>query len=339
MGPGLTILSRRGWRNDSKPRRAGGWRKPIFMPRGGRKRAAAADDWESATRPSQRPPDQVELPPSTPVVPPSRAGGSGGQQTAGLAVQVKALLEDGEGDAMLTARPVLSAHECAEWISWGEEAGFALERHAATAHIAHRDNGRLAVESPEVAAALFERLQPWVPAEVGGRRAHGCSPNLRLYRYQPGQRFGRHVDQANRVGGGVTEFSACRSPPSSPALLTRPPHAPSSRALQATHAQHLALTHQPSAIANRSSHITHHHHPSLIAHLPITHRSSPITHRPHSLMTCNPRGSGARLSERRDRRWRDPLLRAPPRPPTARLLRARRGGRARPRTRHALPHA
>ena len=33
-----------------------------------------------------------------------------------------------------------------------------LEKHAATAQVAHRDNGRLAVESDEVALAIFAQL-------------------------------------------------------------------------------------------------------------------------------------------------------------------------------------
>ena len=60
----------------------------------------------------------------------------------------------------------------------------------------------------DVAQAIFARLQPWIPLEVAGRRAIGCNPNIRLYRYEVGQRFGPHIDQANRLGGGaVTEFT------------------------------------------------------------------------------------------------------------------------------------
>ena len=118
------------------------------------------------------------------------------------------MLEDGEGDSMMAAAPILSDQECAAWVSWGEQTGFALEKHAQTSQIAHRDNGRLAVESDEIANAIFERLRPLVPKEVAGRRASGCNPNIRLYRYVPGQRFGPHVDQANRLANGsVTEFT------------------------------------------------------------------------------------------------------------------------------------
>ena len=49
---------------------------------------------------------------------------------------------------------------------------------------------RLAVVSAEVADALLQRLRPWVPAHLGRRRLVACNPNVRLYRYEPGQRFG-----------------------------------------------------------------------------------------------------------------------------------------------------
>ena len=173
------------------------------------KRRAADDDWEAASssRTSEKPPVHVSLPPTCrPILPP---GGASSKEAAvsGLVTAVATLLEDGEGDAMLLAAPIMTARECRAWIEWGEAIGFTIEKHAQTAYIAHRDNGRLAVESDEVAAAIFERLRPWLPAEVGGRKLRGCNPNIRLYRYAQGQRFGRHVDQANRLSGarGVTE--------------------------------------------------------------------------------------------------------------------------------------
>ena len=109
---------------------------------------------------------------------------------------------------MLMACPIMTTEECTAWIEWGEASGFVLEKHAQTAYIAHRDNGRLAVQSEEVAQAIFARLQPWLPSEVAGRRPSSCNPNIRLYRYGRGQRFGPHVDQSNRLAcGSQTEFT------------------------------------------------------------------------------------------------------------------------------------
>eukprot|EP00802_Teleaulax_amphioxeia_P014931 Tamp_15011.p2 GENE.Tamp_15011~~Tamp_15011.p2 ORF type:complete len:236 (+),score=15.88 Tamp_15011:729-1436(+) len=92
---------------------------------------------------------------------------------------------------------------------WGEAIGFALEKHAQTSFVAHRDNGRIAIDSPEVAAAIWERIRPMTPPHVFGRPATGCNSNIRLYKYQPGQRFGKHIDQSNYLGSelGATEFT------------------------------------------------------------------------------------------------------------------------------------
>ena len=121
--------------------------------------------------------------------------------------------------------------------------------HAQTRFIAHRDNGRLAVQSEPIARAILERLRPLVPHEYGGcgaaapptrdrlgplglaavgpcaprlanaltpgfeprrhsRQLCACNPNIRLYKYVAGQRFGPHVDQSNQLtDGGATEFT------------------------------------------------------------------------------------------------------------------------------------
>ena len=179
------------------------------------KRERASELEWGGSRLSSKPPTSVTLPiGGDAVLPPADASGGielGGEQRCCFEpplLEVRTLMEDCEGDSMLVASPVLTPAECAEWISWGERTGFALEKHAATAHIAHRDNGRLAIQSDELARAIFARLEPWIPSTVGGARACGCNPNLRLYRYVEGQRFGPHIDQANRLDdGSITAFT------------------------------------------------------------------------------------------------------------------------------------
>jgi len=177
----------------------------------GRKKAKKGDSWDdswfeagSTCKPSALPPQRLSLGVGRPVVPP----GVELEQAAHIETEVHVLLEDSFSSAMISATPVLTPEECAAWITWGETTGFVLEKHAQTGYIAHRDNGRLSVDSDEIAAALFERLRPWVPTEVAGLRATRCNPNIRLYRYTEGQRFGKHVDQANQLkDGSTTEFT------------------------------------------------------------------------------------------------------------------------------------
>lgn len=93
----------------------------------------------------------------------------------------------------------LSEDECRRWIEWGEKSGFEEAKQKQTVEYAHRDNGRIQVESDEIAQLLWLRIRPFVPASVAGssggkRQALGCSPRIRLYRYNRGQRFGQHID-------------------------------------------------------------------------------------------------------------------------------------------------
>lgn len=180
------------------------------MPKRNKGAAAGKRSWEdagSSSRPSSKPQRIVSCAASPAVLPPGRAAAPNGGQSY-LKSDVVTLLEDVEGDSMLAATPVLTDDECDAWIRWGEDQGFVLEKHAQTSSIAHRDNGRLAVECSDIANAIFSRLRQWIPDAVGGRRACGCNPNIRLYKYAAGQRFGPHVDQSNRLAdGSVTEFT------------------------------------------------------------------------------------------------------------------------------------
>ena len=141
-----------------------------------------------------------------PILPPARANTKAGVALPG---PLDVLLSDRAGEPLIALVPrCLSAAECDAWIEWGEADGFALERHAQTRDIAHRDIGRLAISSQDVAAAIWARLSGLVPARVCDRRAVGCNPDIRLYKYERGQRFGPHVDESKRLGGGArTEYT------------------------------------------------------------------------------------------------------------------------------------
>lgn len=76
---------------------------------------------------------------------------------------------------------------------------------------AYRDNGRIAIDSQELAQAL------WMNAGIRdimnsvkfeGKEALGLNSNIRFYRYGKGQRFGRHVDDSVEVSpNGVTKYT------------------------------------------------------------------------------------------------------------------------------------
>ena len=168
-----------------------------------KKPRAAAPEVHSLLPEPQR--ATVKLPTYLPVLPPGCEPLDFAPKP--LSAETTILAEDAISASFITAEPALSAEECAAWIRWGETEGFATEKHAASAYVAYRDNGRLAVQSPEIAAAIFERLRPLLP-HIRGKAASGCNPNVRLYKYDASQRFGRHVDGAQRLDdGSETEFT------------------------------------------------------------------------------------------------------------------------------------
>lgn len=107
----------------------------------------------------------------------------------------------------------LSQEECCRWIDWGLKTGFEEAKQKQTAEMAFRDNGRIEFESEEIAQTIWLRLRPFVPEAIGSasasRRALGCSPRIRVYRYVRGQRFGQHVDGSRDEPslGGRTHFT------------------------------------------------------------------------------------------------------------------------------------
>jgi hypothetical protein len=104
--------------------------------------------------------------------------------------------------------------ECSTWLEWGEKLGFEDAKQRQTSEYAFRDNGRIEMENEEVAHLLWLRMRPFVPESIPGpsgtsRRAVGCSPRIRVYRYVRGQRFGQHVDGSRDEPtlGGRTHFT------------------------------------------------------------------------------------------------------------------------------------
>ena len=68
----------------------------------------------------------------------------------------------------------------------------------------------LSILGSDIAYQLWLRIKGFVPEIVGqNRRALGCSPRIRVYRYVKGQRFGQHVDGSRDEPelGGRTHFT------------------------------------------------------------------------------------------------------------------------------------
>lgn len=101
------------------------------------------------------------------------------------------------GDVFLL-RGFLAESECRTWIACSEQTGY----ETATITTARgpklapdtRNNDRLILDDPGLAAAWWARAQAHLPAAFGRWQACGFNERFRFYRYQPGQRFSQHRD-------------------------------------------------------------------------------------------------------------------------------------------------
>lgn len=92
----------------------------------------------------------------------------------------------------------LSSKECDEWILFTEMAGY----EEATVGLnsgpqmmkSVRNNSRLRHDNQNLANVLWEKLAAFCPDEIDGWEKTGLSEHFRFYKYDPNQRFKRHID-------------------------------------------------------------------------------------------------------------------------------------------------
>lgn len=118
----------------------------------------------------------------------------------------------------------LEASECQAWIDFAEgtqqkstnnnkqKSKLEYVQHPATNYITNRECYRWQQDDPSVAQVLFQRLQDSgildVLADIFAPDYHpcACNPKMRLYKYEKGHAFGKHVDGSHAVEGvGRTE--------------------------------------------------------------------------------------------------------------------------------------
>ncbi|CAL5225451.1 g8270 [Coccomyxa viridis] len=109
--------------------------------------------------------------------------------------------------AIILVKGVLSASEAKAVVAAAERIGFEHQGSKGPANgEAVRDNGRIALSDKAYAEHLWQALglQPALAGiMVEGAQACGLNPNIRIYRYEPGQRFNRHYDDSADMGDGL----------------------------------------------------------------------------------------------------------------------------------------
>jgi hypothetical protein len=102
-----------------------------------------------------------------------------------------------------------SLEECSSWISFSTSTGFFEINQNASSLYAKRIQGRIQIESSQVASDIFNRLQPGLPQLIDSVSPVGCISNIRIYRYTVGQSFGKHIDESGKdpENRGVTKLT------------------------------------------------------------------------------------------------------------------------------------
>lgn len=103
-------------------------------------------------------------------------------------------------DLFWTRDHLLTPAECQALIARAEAIGFAdapiTTARGPVMRQDIRNNERVMIDDPTLAAGLYQRALPWLPRRVMGLEVCGANERLRFYRYHPGQRFAPHMDGA-----------------------------------------------------------------------------------------------------------------------------------------------
>ena len=101
--------------------------------------------------------------------------------------------EDLQGDLLFSIPGFFSAEECRRAIAFSEGLGYADAPLTTALGVVMnkevRNNTRVMVDVPRVAAEVFERARPFLPARVDRWQLHGMNERFRYYRYRPRQYF------------------------------------------------------------------------------------------------------------------------------------------------------
>jgi len=91
--------------------------------------------------------------------------------------------------------------ECSEWIKLTEERGYAPALVNVGTHEVlmtdFRNNDRCIIDDIDMANTLFERIKSYLPEKWENYNLVGLNERLRFLRYDPGQKFEKHMGKNN----------------------------------------------------------------------------------------------------------------------------------------------
>lgn len=98
------------------------------------------------------------------------------------------------GEDVFVVRDFLTTAECDAFIAASEGEGYEDAPVGEVVLKVYRNNTRLMADDPALAAELFGRIRPFLPAAIEGRQPRGLNERFRYYRYDPAQYFAPHYD-------------------------------------------------------------------------------------------------------------------------------------------------
>ena len=103
-------------------------------------------------------------------------------------------------DSIFTVEDFLTRTECLEHMALSEKTGFKLAKintaSGSRVRTDIRNNNRAFYPSEDLAQVLWEKLCPFVPAQLGNSHPIGLDELFRFYRYQRGHQFKGHYDES-----------------------------------------------------------------------------------------------------------------------------------------------
>jgi prolyl 4-hydroxylase len=113
-------------------------------------------------------------------------------------------------DSIFTVEDFFTRQECLDTIVRSEGIGYELAKvntaGGSRVRTDIRNNSRAFYKNEEFAQSLWEKIQPFVPAQVGNSTAIGLNELFRFYRYQRGHQFKGHFDESYVRDNGEASY-------------------------------------------------------------------------------------------------------------------------------------
>ena len=101
-------------------------------------------------------------------------------------------------DQLFVIDDFFTVRECDDYILWSEQSGYEAAKVQLDGKQVMmknvRNNSRITFTDQQLADRIWEKIRPYVIPRFGNSTAIGLNELFRFYKYEPGQRFKKHID-------------------------------------------------------------------------------------------------------------------------------------------------